>query len=377
MERTNWIRLELPNWKHVGKFVLWSSGRVLLSAWLFSLYGTSVLCKMLIHVTELTKQATLRIVKVYDQLPYMGVAVQNIIDVPAVAVTEPQEIITDIITAIAEKQLMIIGNSGAGKSTVAQYLAYTVGGKVRVLECEGTPDDWIGLEVIGRGEDWGAINAAMQGESEELSRRIRIRNEQGDKALIGTDEVTIVEEYPEVTQKCDSAAEWFERHGRRGRKAKRFIICLSQYDRVSAWGLEGKSDLGDCFYRLRLSKTAIAHAKSLKDEGLLTWLQADRSHCLLDDYPCKLPPYREMKAVTTRLQIAPGNSHPVTAETTVEQGFQPIITAENAPTEVTIRAAKACLGAGFSDSRVIKEILGYQGRQYQRGKEILEKIKNC
>jgi energy-coupling factor transporter ATP-binding protein EcfA2 len=375
MERTNWIRLELPNWKHLGRFVLWSGGRVILSAWLFSLYGTTVLCKILINVAEQTKQATLRLVKIYDQLPYMGVAVQNIIDVPSTEVNEPQEIITDIISAIAEKQLMIIGNSGAGKSTVAQYLAYTVGGKVRVLECEGTPDDWIGLEVIGRGEDWGAIDAAMQAESEELSRRILIRNEQGDKALIGTDEVTIVEEYPEVTQKCDSATDWFERHGRRGRKAKRFIICLSQYDRVSAWGLEGKSDLGDCFYRLRLSKTAVNHAKSLKDDALVAWLRADRSHCLLDDQPCKLPSYREMKAVTTRLQLSPGNSTQVTPETTVQQGFQAIITAETAPSEATIRAAKACLGAGFSDSKVIKEILGYQGAQYQKGKELLEQIK--
>lgn len=376
MEKTNWIRLELPNWKHLGKFVLWSGGRILLSAWLFSLYSTTVLCKILISIAEQTKQATLRLVKIYDQLPYMGVAAQNIIDVPATEINEPQEIITDIISAIAEKQLMIIGNSGAGKSTVAQYLAYTVGGKVRVLECEGTPDDWIGLEVIGRGEDWGAIDAAMQAESEELSRRILIRNEQGDKALIGTDEVTIVEEYPEVTQKCDSAAEWFERHGRRGRKAKRFIICLSQYDRVTAWGLEGKSDLGDCFYRLRLSKTAVNHAKSLKDDALVAWLRADRSHCLLDDQPCKLPPYREMKAVTTRLQLPTGNAPVVTAETGLQQQFQPILTAKNSPTEATIRAVKACLEAGFSDTKVVKEILGYQGGQFQKGKQLLEQIKN-
>ena len=375
MEKTNWIRLELPSWKHLGKFVLWSGGRILLSAWLFSLYSTTVLCKMLINISEQTKQATLRLIKIYDQLPYMGVAVQNIIDVPATEINEPQEIITDIISAIAEKQLMIIGNSGAGKSTVAQYLAYTVGGKVRVLECEGTPDDWIGLEVIGRGEDWGAIDAAMQAESEELSRRILIRNEQGDKALIGTDEVTIVEEYPEVTQKCDSAAEWFERHGRRGRKAKRFIICLSQYDRVSAWGLEGKSDLGDCFYRLRLSKTAVNHAKSLKDDALVAWLRADRSHCLLDDQPCKLPPYREMKAVTTRLQLPAGNAPAVTAETVSQQDFQPILTEENSAIETIARAVKVCLAAGFSDSRVIKEVLNCQGAQYQKGKELLEQIK--
>jgi hypothetical protein len=152
----------------------------MLSGWLFGLHGITIACKVTISVCEMTPQTTLHPLKVYDQLPYMGASVQNVIDVAATTVTEPPEIITDIVAAIEAKQLMIIGNSGAGKSVTAQYLAYTVGGRVRVLECEGTPTDWQGLEVVGRGEDWKAINAAMEAELEELSRRISIRNERGD-----------------------------------------------------------------------------------------------------------------------------------------------------------------------------------------------------
>ena len=375
MERTNWIKLHLPGWKHIGRFALWSGGRVVLSGWLFSLYGTTVLCKGVIHLSELLRQATLKIVTVYDQLPYMGVPLQNVIDATAVTVEEPLEIITDFITAIQGRQLMIIGEMGTGKSTIAQYLAYTIGGKVKVYECEGTPDDWQGLEVIGKGEDWGAIEAGMQADLEDLSSQMQLRNEKGDAALNGSEKVIICEEYPELVSKVESSGEWLERHARRGRKGRRFTILLSQYDRVAAWGLEGKSDLADAFYRLRLGKKAVAHAKSLKNEALVTWLQSDRSHCLLDDYPCKLPPYREMKAVTQRLQIAPGNSTQVTAETVTEQDFQPIVTAENALPESTIRAVKACLEANFSDSKIIKEILGYQGRQFDQGRQILERIK--
>lgn len=375
MEKTNWIRLELPNWQQLGKFVLWSGGRVILSGWLFSLYGTTVLCKGIIHIAELIRQGTLRIITIYDQLPYMGVPLQNVIDATAVTVNETLEIITDLITAIQGRQLMIIGEMGTGKSTIAQYLAYTIGGRVKVYECEGTPDDWQGLEVIGKGEDWAAIEAGMQADLADLSNQMQLRNEKGDAALNGTERVIICEEYPELVSKVDSSGEWLERHARRGRKGRRFTILLSQYDRVAAWGLEGKSDLADAFYRLRLGKKAVAHAKSLKNEALVIWLQSDRSHCLLDDYPCKLPPYREMKAVTQRLQIAPGNTATVTTETTAQQDFQLIVTAETAPPEATIRAAKACLGAGFSDSKIIKEILGYQGGQYQKGKELLESIK--
>jgi len=375
MERTNWIKLRLPSYKHLGRFALWSGGRILLSGWLFSLYSTTALCKGVIHIAELIRQGTLRIITIYDQLPYMGVPLQTVIDTTAIEVNENLQIITDLITAIDGRQLMIVGEMGTGKSTIAQYIAYTIGGRVKVYECEGTPDDWQGLEVIGKGEDWAAIEAGMQADLEDLSSQMHLRNEKGDAALNGTERVIICEEYPELVSKVESSGEWLERHARRGRKGRRFTILLSQYDRVAAWGLEGKSDLADAFYRLRLGKKAVAHAKSLKREDFVTWVQADRSHCLLDDYPCKLPSYREMKAVTVRLQLPPGNLTQVTAETTLQKDFQPIITAITAPSEATIRAAKACLGAGFSESKVIKEILGYQGGQYQKGKELLETIK--
>ncbi|WP_375470999.1 hypothetical protein [uncultured Nostoc sp.] len=375
MERTDWIKLHLPSWKHLGRFLLWGSGRVLISAWLFTLYGTIVLCKTVIHLAELTKQATLHLVKIYDQLPYMGVPLQNVIDVASVVVEEPQQIVTDLLGAIEGKQLMIIGEMGTGKSTIAQYLAYSVGGRVKVYECEGTPDDWAGLEVIGKGENWGAIEAGMQADLEDLSNQMQIRNEKGDNALVGTERVIICEEYPELVSKVDSSTEWLERHARRGRKARRFAILLSQYDRVAAWGLEGKSDLADAFYRLRLGKKAVAHAKSLKNDDLMTWLQSDRSHCLLDDQPCKLPSFHDMKAVTQRLQLPAGNATPVTAESLSGGGFEAIIIDENAPSPATIRAVKACLEAGFSDTKIIKEILGYQGNQFGRGKKVLEEIR--
>jgi energy-coupling factor transporter ATP-binding protein EcfA2 len=378
-----WVPLRLPAPRDIAKYLLWVSGRVLLSGWLFGLHGLTVACKVTINLAEMTRAATLHLLKVYDQLPYMGVSVSNIIDVPAVAITEPPQIITDIVAAIEGKQLMIIGNSGAGKSTVAQYLAYTIGGKVRVLECEGTPDDWKGLEVIGRGENWSAINTAMEEELEEISCRVNIRNERGDAALAGMDEVTIVEEYPEVRTKCSSADEWFERHGRRGRKMKRFIICLSQYDRVSAWGLEGKSDLGDCFYRLRLSKTALAHAKSLKNNDLMEWLKQDKSHCLLDDAPCKLPAYREMKALPGRFSqtmLQPSTNNAIMDEKPLEKGLK---STSEAGFEEFFSDSDRLLwrmiqrfGAEKTDSAIVTEVLGFTGERYSKGKDLLERLRN-
>lgn len=376
LRRVEWVDLNLPSLRDFDRYIGWMVGRILFSGWLFTLTTIRATAKIVVIVVDQTERATHKLLEVYAQMPHGGTLGATVIDTSAVALAPTvSEVVTDIVSAIEGKHLMIIGSTGSGKTVAAQYLAYAVGGKVRVLECEGTPEDWVGLEVIGRGEDWESINEAFAEEMEELTNRVKIRNSEGDKALIGRDQITIVEEYPEVRQKCSNADEWFERHARRGRRMLKFIICLSQFDKVAAWGLEGKSDLGDCFYRLRIGKLAVKHARSLGNDELEAWLQLDRSHCLLDDSPCKLPSYREMKAVTQRLSNLPVSATLVTAEPPTQSQLQPIKTENNYPQNSVTRAVKACLEAGFSESKIIKEVLGYKGGQYQAGKEVLEKIK--
>ncbi len=377
LRRIEWIDLRFPTVGESLRFVGWASGRAGFSAWLFGLNTVRATCKITINLVDQTEKASRHLLDVYSQMPHMGIMGSEYMNTTAMVISDIQPI-SDLIVAIEGKQLMIIGEMGTGKSTIAQYLAYTIGGKVKVYECEGTPDDWQGLEVVGKGEDWEAIEAGMQADLDDLSNQMKIRNEQGDAVLTGTEKVIICEEYPELVSNVESSGEWLARHARRGRKARRFTILLSQYDRVSAWGLEGKSDLADAFYRLRLGKKAVAHAKSLKREDLVDWLRQERSHCLLDDEPCKLPPYREMKAVTQRLlptQILP----PVqTTETTTEQDFQPfeLPNGRRYTSEKKVgKLVKFLLGQGYAESTIIKDALGYQGGRYQAGKQLLEELK--
>ncbi len=372
----DWIELNLPDRRAFARFVGWSFGRLCFSGSLLTITVARSACKLGIWLCDSSERSIKNLLKVYDQLPYSGTVSHQLLEASAVTLpTEPLEIITDAIAFIEGKQVMIIGEMGTGKSTLAQYLAYTVGGRVKVLEPEGTPDDWSGLEVIGKGEDWEAIDESMASDLQDLTSQIQLRNEKGDSALAGTERVIIAEEYPEIRHKCSNAEEWLDRHARRGRKARRFLILLSQYDRVSAWGLEGKSDLADAFHRIRLGKKAVAHAKSLKDDALVEWLRSDRSHCLIDDQPCKLPSYREMKAVIPRLHLSPVSEPIVTAEPVDELGLQPPDFPVSSYDETLSRAVKACLDAGFSESRVIKEILGCQGSRYQEGKALLQRMR--
>lgn len=374
LRRVEWVDLKLPTLRDFDKWFGWAVGRICFSVWFFTLTCLRTTCKVTIAVVDQAEKATYNLLDVYDQLPHMGITEAKYVDASVVEVEDIQPI-TDIISAIEGKQLMVIGEMGTGKSTIAQYLAYTVGGRVKVYECEGTPDDWQGLEVIGKGEDWEAIEQGMQEDLEDLSNQMQIRNQKGDAALNGTEKVIICEEYPELVNKVESSGEWLERHARRGRKARRFTVLLSQYDKVAAWGLEGKSDLAEAFYKLRLGKKAVAHAKSLKRDDIINWLRLDRSHCLIDDAPCKLPSYREMKAVTQRF-LPPASLPPsATSETPTEPAFQPVEPPQNSNPEALKNAVKACLVMGLSDSKIIKEVLGYSGSRYQEGKIFLEKLR--
>lgn len=377
-----WVEMRLPNAKTLARYCAWGLGRITFSAVMFTVQTTRATLKLAVVVCDMTETGIKRLLKVYDALPYAGTPMSQVIEASASVIDEPLDIITDVISAIEGKQVMVIGEMGTGKSTLAQYLAYTVGGQVRVYECEGTPDDWAGLEVIGKGEDWQAINAGMTEDLEDLSNQMQIRNERGDNALAGTERVIICEEYPELVSKVESSQEWLERHARRGRKARRFTILLSQYDRVSAWGLEGKSDLADAFYRIRLGKKAIAHAKTLKNETLVNWLKLDKSHCLLDDQPLKLPPYREMKALPVRVSATiaqPSVNNANTPEKSPEKSLKSAQAEDSSDSfseedRVIWRLIQQF--GGKSDSTIITEVMGFTGKRYAKGVALLQRLRS-
>jgi energy-coupling factor transporter ATP-binding protein EcfA2 len=377
-----WVEMRLPNAKTLARYCAWVIGRVIFSTTIFSVVVTRNTLKMGVILCDWFEGAVKQLLKIYDALPYAGVPMNQIIEANATVIIEPLEIITDIITAIEGKQVMVIGEMGTGKSTLAQYLAYTVGGSVKVYECEGTPTDWVGLEVIGKGEDWGVIEQGMAFDLEDLSNQLKLRTEKGDGALVGSERVIIAEEYPELAAKVPSAGEWLERHARRGRKAKRFTVLLSQYDRVAAWGLEGKSDLADAFFRIRLGKKAQAHAKSLKNTQLVEWLKLDKSHALLDDQPLKLPPYREMKAATQRYgstMLQPSSNNAISLQNEAEQSPKPASGEDfsDCSTDESrlIWRMIQRFGEGKSDSMIVTEILGYTGKRYDQGVQLLQKLR--
>jgi hypothetical protein len=287
---------------------------------------------------------------------------------PPAPVLEDQR--ADLLDLLTGKHALIIGETGSGKSTLATWLAYGVGGRVTVYEPEGCPGDWAGLEVIGRGEDWDSIDAAMQFDLDLLSQRVGDRLEKGDSALVNADRVLIAEEYPEMKAQCSSAQEWLERHARRGRKLKQLVILISQFDRVSAWGLEGKADLVDCFVKIRLGKFAKAHAKRLKSTELLAWLAESRSHCLADDEPIILPTITEMQRTSQRFLPTSNALH-----NTFSEASQKVLEGSSRNDRELVLEG---LSEGLSDYQIVRHKLGVSGGStYQKRKKEVEEIRKA
>ncbi len=377
LRRVEWVDLNLPSLRDFDRFLGWMVGRILFSCWLFSINTIRVAAKIIVSVCDQTERASRQILAIYEQLPHAGMLGANVIDATAVVLPlSPENIITDLLRAIEGKHVLIIGDTGTGKSTIAQWLAYQVGGDTTtVYDPDAAPDEWAGLNVVGRKGNFSAIAQAMEDDLTELQRRIELRGEGGDKALAGLDSVTIAEEFPLLVSEVDIASQWLIKHGNRGRKPKRFIIGLSQDDSVAALGIEGQGNARKNFRFVRLGKFAVNHAKKLKDTAVEEWLKSGKYRCMVEDTPCQLPDLASFNMFVPRVSLQPSFQDMKKAETTVEPEFQPIFEPENQDSESLLKAVKACIEAGFSDSKVIKEVLGFSGGRYQEGKKILKKMK--
>lgn len=378
VERQSWVEMPLPDWRALAKFGGWALGRVVFGAGIFTISTTRIVLKVLIYCCDCLEAGSKKLLIVYDSLPLMGVPLQSVVaEIQPSKSAQVQDVQTiDLLEAIDGKHVFIIGDTGTGKSSLAQWLAYRLGGEVTVYDPDASPDEWQGLKVVGRKGDFNAIQEAMEADLEELQRRIELRGESGDKALFGLESTTIAEEFPLLASEVEVASDWLIKHGNRGRKPKRCIIALSQTDAVKSLGIEGEGQARKNFRYVRLGKFAVDHAKKLGDANIEAWLRGGKYRCMVEDYPCQLPDTKQYNPVTTQLQPQPAAPSTSTAETKLQQGFQPIITTETALSEATIRAVKACIGAGLSDSKIIKEILGYSGGQYQEGRAIFEQIKS-
>lgn len=376
-----WIEIPLSAADKLGQWAIWSGIKLMVAIPGSLIYAWKQISRLSLHLAQQCETFFNQLIIPLDGIPYGGIAGAKL---QKMEIKEASfEMCTDILDVLEGKHALLIGGSGDGKTTTAMYIAYSIGGDIKVFDADAAADEWLGLNVIGRCANFSAIEQAMQADLTDLQERTILRGEKGSHACDGMDVVTIAEEFPLLVGEVGNASEWLIKHGKRGRRVKKFVLAIAQNDTVANFGLEGDKGVMDSFRIVRLGKKAQAHAQKLRNEALLEWLKGDRSRVLVDDIPVQLPSYREIQRVIQQGARGSGtvvprfitDSEGVTSEllsefektpetdpeTTENQGFQAPETSFGQTSEggeiAFLERILSAFDAGKSDDWVAKHVI--------------------
>ena len=208
-----------------------------------------------------------------------------------VAIAQP-EIITPvkyapIESSLKKPHLMILGETGSGKSTICKYLVSQVNAPCLIIDPHASPTDWRCFTVIGSGRNYGDIAT----EFERLATLMQIRYEARDNGVTQFDPlIVIIDEFPAIASSLGKGAtDTVKLLAREARKVSIRMCLLSQGAEVKTLGLEGEGSIRECFAMLRLGNFALTHAKSQKDKAIGESVESQDRPAMLDQLPCNLP----------------------------------------------------------------------------------------
>jgi hypothetical protein len=190
-------------------------------------------------------------------------------------------------SSLKKPHLMILGETGSGKSTICKYLVSQVNAPCLIIDPHASPTDWRGFVVTGSGRNYEAIAT----EFERLANLMQIRYEARDKGISQFDPlIVIIDEFPAIASSLGkNATDTVKLLAREARKVSIRMCLLSQGAEVKTLGLEGEGSIRECFAMLRLGNFALSHGKSLKDKNIGEALENSDRPAMLDQLPCNLP----------------------------------------------------------------------------------------
>lgn len=169
--------------------------------------------------------------------------------------------------------IRVIGETGSGKSTIAQALMGSLDGKLIVLDPVWTPGSWGGLPAItvSPDGDYAPIAQAVDDILEEMKQRTALL-QQGEQHF---ERLTIVaDEVPDTVSEVPQLGMMIRRLGQRGRHVNLHVLGIAQSDRVAAWGLEGYGDAIQNFATLYVGNKALEKIPDLAGQerpAVLEW----------------------------------------------------------------------------------------------------------
>jgi hypothetical protein len=302
--------------------------------------------------------------------------------------TLEQPFIPQSLENLSFHHLMILAPTGFGKSTVANYILDRLNGDQIIVDPHATPRTWGQLPVAGQGRNYDEIQTFFDLSLKEMNHRYQRRNN-GDtnypKLYI------LIDEFPAIAKAIggEEFKEWVQVMLCEARKVNISLILLSQGKSVKTLGLEGQSELLENLTIIRGKGFAKSHARSLKNEALEYWLSQQERPATIDDDGLIIPDLSNYRPLLNTIptdeslkllgskktvpQVTEGISLPQLEkpETKTTQALPALPDFSDLPLN-TVREA---LENGKPDSYIVMDVLGYKGRKYGEGKELLIRIK--
>ena len=248
--------------------------------------------------------------------------------------------LSDIKKALSKPHILVLGETGSGKSTLVKFLVSQAAAPSIVLDSHAAPDDWQGMNVIGMGRNYRAIGEAVSQLVNFMDARYQARS-QGQKQFEPL--LVLIDEFPAAAANLGKAfTDNIMLLVREARKVSIRLIILSQGSEVKTLGIEGQGSIRECFAIVAIGKFATDRAKALKDEQVKQFIESAQYPAMLDDLPCELPKidrvslpvlplprdYLALIGNTQQLPIAPPSSAMQTQSQSqaIAPGFQKIVT---------------------------------------------------
>ncbi len=199
----------------------------------------------------------------------------------------------DIKKALSKPHIMLLGETGSGKSTLVKFLVSQSSAPAIVLDVHAAPDDWQGMTVIGAGRNYKAVGNEVNQLVELMNTRYELR---GNGKTNFEPLLVILDEFPAcVANLGKKFTESIMLLVREARKVGIKLIILAQGSEVKTLGIEGQGAIRECFAMVTLGKFAVNAAKSLKDEQIIEFINNAKYPAMLDDLPCDLPNIDNLK----------------------------------------------------------------------------------
>ncbi len=306
-------KLRIPSEDEIITVLKWGGIRILIALPQAALYSLRQLSRLSLHCSSTLENIYhIAVVEPFDALIWSELPMR-VIEAEAMPELSGKPDLFDwnLFKADSDQfpHIRIIAKSGMEKTTLAEWLLSILGGERFVITPKKKPTDWRGYKVYGAGFNFEECAEKMASIKEEMYQRFDEMEAGKDHGFINF----VADEWRLVIKKAPEAKENMKEVITVARDAKIRMIGIAQGEQVGIWGLEGESDLEECFTTIRMGQFAIDHAKKLKlPQPVLEWLRQQKRPCMVENQPAEIPDLSNHSLVPTQLQAS---SEPVAKNT--------------------------------------------------------------